>query len=83
MYEFMDDGHQLEVRLKNRIIASIPPLWKRVDGVEKRIQDIVNIDTFEPLPNRFITAEHFPKAFAEHVMIPNALSAQTRSEIKK
>lgn len=76
MDKFMDNGYELEVRLKDRVIACVSPLWKRIDGIEKRIQDVVNTDTFEASPDGFVAAEHFPKAFAEHVMISSVLSAQ-------
>lgn len=78
MNKFMDNGHQLEVRLKNRIGTTIPSLGKGIDGVDKRIQDTIDINAPDTSPNRLVTAEHFPEAFAQHIMVSNTLSALRR-----
>lgn len=70
MNEFMDSGHKLEVGLKDGIRPCIPSLRKCVDGIEERVQDVVNANTLEITSCVFVAVEHLPVALAQHVVVP-------------
>lgn len=67
----MDNGHKLEVRLKDMLRTRVPALWKRVDSIEERIQDIVNVNTLEVPPYGFVAVEHLPVTFGQQIVVPN------------
>lgn len=67
----MDNGHKLEVRLKDMLRTRVPALWKRVDSIEERIQDIVNVNTLEVPPYGFVAVENLPVTFGQQIVVPN------------
>lgn len=66
--QLVNNRHQFEMRLKDRVCAGIFPLWKARNGVVEGVQYIAHFNPLRSCSHRVITAVHLPKTFANEIM---------------
>lgn len=70
--ELMDNRHKSEVRLEDGFRATVFAFRQSFNGIEQGIKHVVDFNAIGISSYGVVAAEHLPKTFAEHVVVPRA-----------